>query len=160
MCLEVLKFSLTLLQSERSKLYVDAAEQLVRSGHAYHCFCSADRLRRLAARRKSTSDINGGYDRKCVNIDSAEAAARVAHGDSYVVRLRMPDAIPEVVDMTYGTITSKVSKAKGLDDPILLKSDGLPTYHLANVVDDHDMEITHVIRAEVRQSDSRVKSSS
>lgn len=61
----------------------------------------------------------------------------------------MPDEVPDVTDLTYGMITSKRSKSRGLEDPILIKSDGLPTYHLANVVDDHHMEITHVIRAAV-----------
>ena len=119
------------------------------TSNAYRCFCSPERLRRLAERRQATSGSVGGYDRKCANIDPAESEIRGARGESYVVRLRMPDEVPDVTDLTYGVIISKHSKSRGLEDPILIKSDGLPTYHLANVVDDHYMEITHVIRAAV-----------
>lgn len=106
------------------------------------------------------------YDRTCAHIPKEESDGRAAHGEAHVVRLLVPDEVPLFKDIIYGVVRqrkslSKTPKAflgsvKGLhdgsyDDPILLKSDGFPTYHLANVVDDHLMKITHVIRGSVRR---------
>ena len=137
-------------QSERSDLHRKHAQQLVDAGHAYQCFCSAERLQALAITRKRAG-LATDYDRTCAVIGKDEAAARAANGESHVVRLKTPEQYPGFHDAVYGDIafTENVrSHALGaFEDPVLLKSDGMPTYHLANVVDDHHMDITHVCRA-------------
>ena len=132
-------------QSERGQHYRDHAGKLLDSGAAYRCFCTEDRLAKLRLQQQAAKSPLG-YDRHCRAIDAAEARRRAAAGEAYVVRLAVPlDGTIEFGDRLRGTITRD---AKEIDDQVLLKSDGLPTYHLANVVDDHLMEITHVIRAE------------
>ena len=99
------------------------------------------------------------YDRTCANISSEEADERSAKGEPHIVRLKVPNVAPIYHDLVYGKIgqQKKTKEPRSLhahssyEDPVLIKSDGLPTYHLANVVDDHYMEITHVIRAVVSQ---------
>ena len=127
------------------------------SRHAYRCFCSLDRLNSLGE-RKHLSGLPIAYDRACANIPYEEAEHRATKGGTHTIRLKMPDKIPGFTDLTHGIVkdarSSKpgrgvTSSHLGFEDPILLKSDGLPTYHLANVVDDHMMDITHVIRASV-----------
>lgn len=133
-------------QSERSGLYQTHAGQLLESGNAYRCFCSSERLNALAEQRHKLG-LATDYDRTCANIPQAESEAR-AEKEKFVVRLRVPDTYPSYEDLIYGTF-KPLQRRRGEDsyeDPILLKSDGLPTYHLANVVDDHHMHITHVIR--------------
>jgi glutamyl-tRNA synthetase len=130
-------------QSERSAIYRDHANMLLAKGEAYRCFCSEDRLAKLRVQQQAEKTTLG-YDRHCRSIAPAESAAREA--EPHVIRLKVPIEGPiEFVDKLRGAITRD---AKEIDDQVLLKSDGLPTYHLANVVDDHLMEITHVIRAE------------
>lgn len=96
------------------------------------------------------------YDRTCIGISSDESNDRAANGDSYVVRLKTPTEYPEYTDLVYGIVGWRkgphrgVLDPSGFEDPILLKTDGSPTYHLASVVDDHYMRITHVIRGVVR----------
>jgi glutamyl-tRNA synthetase len=132
-------------QSERSEIYTEHAEKLVASGDAYPCFCTRERLEALRAEQKATKS-RFGYDGHCRSIDPAEAAARRAAGEEHVIRLAMPTEGEIVVDdLLRGEISFE---AEQIDDQILVKSDGYPTYHLANVVDDHLMGITHVIRAE------------
>ncbi|OCK78976.1 Glutamyl/glutaminyl-tRNA synthetase, partial [Lepidopterella palustris CBS 459.81] len=136
-------------QSERSELYQEHADMLLVSGHAYRCFCSTQRLNQLAEQR-SNLGLPTDYDRACASILKEESDDRAANGEPYVVRLRVPDVYPQFTDLVYGKI-GKIAKPgrrgdNTYEDPILLKSDGLPTYHLANVVDDHHMRITHVIR--------------
>lgn len=132
-------------QSERKQHYLDHAAQLLASGHAYRCFCTAERLEQVRLARQAAKQ-NYGYDRHCRDIDPAEATARAAAGEAWVARLKMPLAgAIEFVDQLRGPVSIG---AEQVDDQVLLKSDGMPTYHLANVVDDHLMEITHVIRAE------------
>lgn len=135
-------------QSERARIYREHADLLLERGAAYRCFCTEERLAALRAQQAGARDTGErGYDRHCRGLDPAEGAARAAAGEPHVVRLKMPLA---------GTIEFKDQLRKKpqrwdaaqMDDQVLLKSDGLPTYHLANVVDDHLMEITHVIRAE------------
>jgi glutamyl-tRNA synthetase len=136
-------------QSERTQLYHEHAHKLLENGHAYRCFCSAERLNELAKQRHSMG-IATDYDRTCANVPKEESDDRASKGESHVVRLRVPDQYPVYEDLIYGVF--KPLKRHGhvtetaFEDPILLKSDGLPTYHLANVVDDHLMNITHVIR--------------
>jgi glutamyl-tRNA synthetase len=133
-------------QSERSLLYREHAERLLASGAAYACFCTAERLTALREEQKAKKAAVMGYDGHCRRIDPAEAARRRAAGTAHVVRLAMPEADSVVVtDLLRGEVRFERPQ---MDDQILLKSDGFPTYHLANVVDDHLMGITHVVRAE------------
>jgi glutamyl-tRNA synthetase len=132
-------------QSERSHHYRDAAGVLLDSGNAYRCFCTEDRLAKLRVQQQAAK-ATLGYDRHCRSIEPSEARNRAAAGESHVIRLAVPLEGPiEFRDELRGPVTRE---AKEIDDQVLLKSDGMPTYHLANVVDDHLMEITHVIRAE------------
>ncbi len=132
-------------QSERSEIYRTHADQLIASGNAYRCFCTTERLAELREQQKAAKAAYG-YDRRCRDIDPVESAKRAESGEAFTVRLAMPvDGRTTYKDHLRGDI--EFGNAE-LDDQILLKSDGFPTYHLASVVDDHVMEITHVVRAE------------
>src|SRR6185436_11240696 len=132
-------------QSERSAIYREHAAELVKRGAAYPCFCSRERLDALREEQKAKKK-NFGYDGHCRSIGLTEAARRQQAGEAHVIRLAMPREGQSVVhDLLRGDVT--IDNAQ-VDDQVLLKSDGFPTYHLANVVDDHLMGITHVIRAE------------
>jgi glutamyl-tRNA synthetase len=132
-------------QSQRVDLYQKYARHLVEDGHAYYCFCSPERLARLREEQQRRKEFVG-YDRLCRSLDPREAAARVAAGETAVVRLKMPlEGKTTFHDLIRGDITVDNTTQ---DDLILLKSDGYPTYHLANVVDDHLMRITHILRAD------------
>jgi glutamyl-tRNA synthetase len=139
-------------QSERNKIYIHHVNRLLDSNHAYRCFCSAERLDTLNQSRHQKG-LQLGYDRKCSSIPVDESNDRERRGEAHVVRLRSPGKYPPWHDFVYGK-TGKTGKEgrKNLiddavyDDPIMMKSDSHPTYHLANVVDDHLMKITHVIR--------------
>lgn len=129
-------------QSERTEIYREHAERLLDDGHAYRCFCTKERLDEM--RRRQGADT--GYDRHCRDIDPAESAARAQAGETFVVRMKVPlGGECELQDLLRGRFTKDWAS---VDDQILLKSDGFPTYHLANVVDDHLMGVTHVIRGE------------
>ncbi len=133
-------------QSERSQIYREHAEDLIRRGAAYPCFCSAARLARLREEQKARKATVLGYDGLCRTLDPGAAASRRAAGEVHVVRLAMPDQDSLLVhDLLRGELRFERPQ---MDDQVLLKSDGFPTYHLANVVDDHLMGITHVVRAE------------
>jgi glutamyl-tRNA synthetase len=128
------------IQSERTALYREWADWLVDHDKAYRCYCSPKRLSKL--RKQGVQ----GYDLHCRNLTPEQRAAHEANGESHVVRFKMPlEGATTVHDLIRGDIT--VDNAN-LTDLVLLKSDGFPTYHLANVVDDHFMEITHILRAE------------
>lgn len=132
-------------QSERFHLYGDYAKQLVEKGGAYYCFCSQDRLDKLRERQKAMGKAPG-YDGCCRSLTPEEIQAKLDAGEPYVIRLKMPYEGETVIkDRLRGDIVFENSK---IDDQVLLKADGFPTYHLANVVDDHLMGVTHVIRAE------------
>ncbi len=127
------------IQTERMGLYKQYAEELVRRGGAYYCFCDKERL-------ESLKDENGvhTYDKHCRNLSKEEVERRLAAGEPYVIRQKVPEGVvSEYEDMVFGKIS--VDSAD-IEDGVLLKSDGLPTYNFANVVDDHLMGITHVIR--------------
>ena len=129
-------------QSQRLPIYQETAEQLIHSGHAYHCYCSRDRLQNLRLEQQKRGAATG-YDRRCRD---GSAVSKTDRSDVPVVRFKMPLSGETSID---DLIRDEVTWQNGLlDDFILLKSDGYPTYHLANVVDDHLMEITHVLRAE------------
>ena len=132
-------------QSERLELYRQHVSRLVEEGHAYHCFCSKERLDALR-RQQMAEKTPFGYDRACRELDPATVRARVGAGEANVVRFRVPlDGETLVRDELRGEV--RFANAE-IDDQVLLKADGFPTYHLANVVDDHAMKITHVIRGE------------
>ncbi len=132
-------------QSERFHLYGDYARQLVEKGEAYYCFCTQDRLEKLRERQKAMGKAPG-YDGHCRSLTQEEIEAKLAAGEPYVIRLKMPYEGETVIkDRLRGDIVFENNK---IDDQVLLKADGYPTYHLANVVDDYLMGITHVIRAE------------
>ncbi|EUC30423.1 hypothetical protein COCCADRAFT_103977 [Bipolaris zeicola 26-R-13] len=136
-------------QSERSELYRKHAHDLIESGNAYRCFCSAERLNALAQHRHKLG-IATDYDRTCAPISKEESDDRASKGEAHTIRLKVPEQYPTYKDLIYGTFHPLKRRGHvtetAYEDPILLKSDGLPTYHLANVVDDHLMKITHVIR--------------
>lgn len=129
------------VQSERKEIYKKYAEQLVAEGKAYYCFCTKERLEQL---HESKAENGGGYDRHCRNLPNEEVDRLLAAGMPHVIRQKMPlEGSTTFDDVVYGPITIE---NKELEDQILLKSDGFPTYNFANVVDDHLMEITHVVR--------------
>ncbi|RME07222.1 MAG: glutamate--tRNA ligase [Deltaproteobacteria bacterium] len=132
-------------QSERTSIYREHVEILLERGAAYRCFCTPERLEEVRRRQRAAKETTR-YDRFCLTLSPAEIEARLAQKVPFVVRLRMPDAGETVVpDRLRGNV---VFQNALIDDQVLLKSDGFPTYHLANVVDDHLMGVTHVIRAE------------
>ena len=132
-------------QSERLPHYQKWAKELVSREHAYYCFCSSERLAEL--RKKQTENkLPPGYDRHCRNTDPKEALARVEKGDVHVIRFKVPSSgVTSFEDGIRGKVEFENTK---LDDLVILKADGFPTYHLASVVDDHLMKISHVIRGE------------
>ncbi len=133
------------VQSERSELYREWADWLVEKDYAYKCYCTPDELSAMREEQLANKQPLG-YDRRCRNLTLAERAQKEAAGLTPVIRFKMPlDGETVVHDVIRGDITVKNSQ---IQDPVLLKSDGLPTYHLANVVDDHFMKITHILRAD------------
>jgi glutamyl-tRNA synthetase len=132
-------------QSQRSNLYQEQIEVLLGSGHAFHCFCTAERLTQL--RNQQMADkATAGYDGHCLHLSKEEIAQKLANEEEYVIRMRVPaEGECRFDDMLRGEITISWQQ---IDMQVLMKSDGLPTYHFANVVDDHFMEISHVIRGE------------
>jgi len=132
-------------QSERTDIYRRHTDQLLETGKAYRCFCTADRLAEMRAYQRKNK-LAEGYDGHCRKLSDEEVARRMAQNEPFVIRLRVPDDGACVIrDRLHGEIRYDYGQ---IDDQILLKSDGYPTYHLANVVDDHLMGITHVIRGE------------
>ncbi|HET9239885.1 MAG TPA: glutamate--tRNA ligase [Oligoflexus sp.] len=132
-------------QSERLDIYREYTQKLVDSGHAYACFCTAERLDRVRAEQKA-QNLTTRYDGHCRNLSKDEVAKQKAAGTPHVIRLRVPtDGVTRFEDLLRGELQFDNER---IDDQVLMKTDGFPTYHLANVVDDHLMKITHVIRAE------------
>ncbi|HET9590135.1 MAG TPA: glutamate--tRNA ligase, partial [Anaerolineales bacterium] len=130
-------------QTERREIYQAHIKTLVESRHAYPCFCSPERLDRLRQEQQKRKETPR-YDGRCRAIDPEEAAGRVAAGEMHVIRFKMPDeGTTTAHDHLRGDI---VTENRQLNDYVLLKSDGLPTYHFAAMVDDHEMGITHVLR--------------
>ncbi len=132
-------------QSERGAIYLEYAHKLVHEGHAFHCFCKAERLEALRQQQQARGE-NPGYDGHCLQLSQAEVSERLASGESSVIRMKVPrEGVCCFDDLLRGRIEIPWSQ---VDMQVLLKADGLPTYHLANVVDDHLMQISHVIRGE------------
>ncbi|GHU88654.1 glutamate--tRNA ligase [Spirochaetia bacterium] len=135
------------IQSERFELYKKYAAELIAKDKAYYCFCSAERLDKIREEREAAHSSETGYDRHCRSISPTEAAERVKAGEAYTIRLKIPlGESTKFHDHLLGDIEWKNDDVN--PDPVLLKSDGFPTYHLANIVDDHLMGITHVLRAQ------------
>ena len=130
-------------QSERLDTYRPFVDQLLADGHAYHCWCSSERLTQMRERQRAEK-LPTGYDRLCLGKTAEERQALGGATDTPVVRMLIPDDAPlTFVDVIRGEVS-----APRPDDQVILKADGFPTYHLAVVVDDHLMGITHVVRGE------------
>jgi len=127
------------VQSERKDIYMEYAKKLVDMGYAYYCFCTKDRLEKL-----HEEDATGGYDRHCRNLSREEVEKNLAEGKPFVIRQKMPlDGVTSYKDEVFGEISVNNSE---LQDQILMKADGYPTYNFCHVIDDHLMGITHVVR--------------
>ncbi len=132
-------------QSERLDMYKKYAEELVANDHAYYCFCTQERLE-LMRKDQESKHLPPMYDGLCKKIDPVEAKRRIEKGEKHVIRLNVPDeGVTPFHDLIRGDISFE---NRLIDDQVLLKSDGFPTYHLGVVVDDHLMEISHIIRGE------------
>ena len=130
-------------QTERREIYQHHAKTLVENGHAYPCFCTPDHLEKVRQDQMKRKE-NPHYDGTCRNLAPDEAARRIASGEPYTIRFKLPhEGFTLAHDHLRGDITTE---NKQLNDQVILKTDGLPTYHLAAIVDDHEMEITHVMR--------------
>lgn len=140
-------------QSERKEMYHEYAKQLIDNGFAYYAFDTTEEIDEMRERLKASGNPSPKYDsitrqsmKNSLTLPQDEVEKRLANGDEYVVRLKVPRReTVKFEDLIRGVVSFDTA---GLDDQVLLKSDGMPTYHLANVVDDHTMEITHVIRGE------------
>ncbi len=132
-------------QSERTHLYREYAQVLLNKGHAYRCFCTSERLDTVRKERMAQK-LQGGYDRHCRDLSAADVEQKLKSGASFTIRMKMP--LSGQTTFNDGLRGPVSFENEGIDDQVLLKSDGFPTYHLANVVDDHEMQISHVIRGE------------
>lgn len=131
------------IQSQRKDMYAPYAWELVEKGAAYVCFCTKERLEALRSQAEAKGETFK-YDKHCMHLPKEEVRARIEAGEPYVIRQNVPtEGVSGFDDVIYGHI--EVENAT-LDDTVLLKSDGLPTYNFANVVDDHTMGITHIMR--------------
>jgi len=131
-------------QSRRVDIYSKYAEKLINDGSAYYCFCSSSTLDKMRQKQMSRG-VAAKYDRRCLKLSEAEIKAKLDQGEPHVIRMKVPAGKTKFKDLIRGEVEINNSE---LDDQVLIKSDGYPTYHLANVVDDNEMGITHVIRAE------------
>ena len=127
------------VQSERKEIYMEYAKKLVELGSAYYCFCTKERLEKL-----HEEDATGGYDRHCRNLSKEEVEKNLADGIPFVIRQKMPtEGVTTYTDSVFGEISMNNSE---LQDQILIKADGYPTYNFCHVIDDHLMGVTHVVR--------------
>jgi glutamyl-tRNA synthetase len=130
-------------QSERLEIYMKHAEELVEKGHAYYCFCTKERLDQLREEQQKNKELPM-YDKHCRNLSPEEAKEKLANNAEHVIRMKIPENKKVIFhDLIIGDIEFD---SNTLDDQVILKSDGFPTYHLGVVVDDHLMEITHIFR--------------
>lgn len=134
------------IQSQRLEIYKQHAEELVKKGYAYYCFCTPERLAQLREEQLKLKVPQVKYDKHCLKLSQDEINSKLEKKEPYVIRLNVPE---NQVIKFYDIIREEVEfETNNIDDQVLLKSDGYPTYHLANVVDDHLMKISHVIRGE------------
>ncbi len=131
-------------QSQRTELYRKHAEDLLEKGGAYRCFCTPERLQAMRENQEKNKQAPK-YDRHCFHLSPDEIQSELNRGTPYVLRQFIPNEVVEFEDLVRGKVSFH---GKDVDDQVLMKSDGFPTYHLANVVDDHDMQVSHVIRGE------------
>ena len=133
------------IQSERLEIYQKHIQELIKKGKAYYCFCSEERLKEVHEKQQAEKQPIM-YDKKCRDLTSQEIEEKIKNGESYVIRMRVPEnEIIQFEDKVFGKISVK---SKIIDDQVLIKADGFPTYHFAVVVDDHLMKITHIFRGE------------
>ena len=133
------------IQSQRLNLYQEQAQYLLEKGFAYPCFCSSETITNMRKEQQEKGEFVK-YDRRCLALSQSEIRQKMANGEKYVIRLKMPDKHKfRFYDLIRGEVEMDSSQS---DDQVLLKSDGFPTYHLAAVVDDHFMQISHIIRGE------------
>lgn len=134
------------IQSQRLEIYKQHAEELVKKGHAYYCFCTPERLAQIREEQLRLKVPQVKYDKHCLKLSQDEIAQKLEQNTPYVIRLNVPE---NQVVRFFDIIREEVEfETNNIDDQVLLKSDGYPTYHLANVVDDHLMKVSHVIRGE------------
>ncbi|CAM0137276.1 Glutamate--tRNA ligase mitochondrial [Umbelopsis sp. WA50703] len=131
-------------QSERTEIYRSHADQLLENGSAYRCFCSQERLKSVRE-RSAKAGKPMAYDRHCLSLSKEEVDENLKANKPFTIRLNTPEGTTVVHDQVYGKVEFN---NRTIDDAVLMKSDGFPTYHLANVIDDHLMDITHVLRGE------------
>lgn len=131
------------LQSQRLDLYSQTAQQLVESDHAYYCFCSSQRLDLLKKEALRTGQTPR-YDNRCRHLRAEQVKEKLAQGVPHVIRFHLEAGVEPFHDLIFGRCHHEVAQVEG--DPVVIKADGFPTYHLANIVDDHYMRISHVLR--------------
>jgi len=133
------------IQSEKLEVYQKYIQELLEKGWAYYCFCDAERLEEMRA-QQIAAKLPPMYDRHCLNLSQEEIEKKLKDKTPYVIRLKVPkNQIIEFEDIVRGKISINTNT---IDDQVLMKSDGFPTYHFANIIDDHEMKITHVLRGE------------
>jgi glutamyl-tRNA synthetase len=130
-------------QSERLETYQEYALELIKKGHAYRCFCTRERLDSMREEQQKNKQMMK-YDRTCLNLSAEQIQKNIEDGRAHVIRMKIPD--DEVISFHDGVVGEVSIKSEQLDDQVILKSDGFPTYHLAVVVDDYLMKITHIFR--------------
>lgn len=139
-------------QSDRTEIYQQYTNKLLDSGHAYRCFCTKERLDGLReSAQKLQPPTTASYDRHCSHLSEREIREKLDQKVPFTIRLKSPERYPPFEDLLHGKLDMQPQvnpNDRRYDDPILVKSDALPTYHFANVVDDHLMDITHVVRGE------------
>ncbi|MFH1218537.1 MAG: glutamate--tRNA ligase [Candidatus Peregrinibacteria bacterium] len=132
------------VQSKRLPIYEEHAQKLIKSGHAYYCFCTKDRLDKMRKSQEAKKQAPM-YDRKCLDLPESEVQKLLKEKTPHVIRQKIPYTTIKFKDLIRGNVQFD---GKNLDDQVLMKSDGYPTYHLSNVVDDHLMSVTHIIKGE------------
>ncbi len=132
------------IQSQRKDIYAEYADRLIEQGDAYHCFCTSERLAEMREAQKNAKQTPK-YDRHCLGLSKEDVQARINAGESYVLRMQIPEGKTEFDDIIRGKI---VIDNNEIDDQVIVKSDGMPVYHFAVVIDDHLMQISHIIRGE------------
>ncbi|VEN35935.1 unnamed protein product [Callosobruchus maculatus] len=130
-------------QAQRLEIYRNQVEVLLKNGSAYHCFCTDKRLQLLRKEAVRAQEIPK-YDNKCRHLSSEDVMTRLKRGDPSCIRFKISDQEESFDDLVYGQISYNISLNEG--DPVIVKSDGYPTYHFANIVDDHFMNVSHVLR--------------
>ncbi|KAF6736425.1 putative glutamate--tRNA ligase, mitochondrial [Oryzias melastigma] len=128
------------MQSQRLDLYSKTAQQLVESRHAYYCFCSPQRLELLKKEALRVGQTPR-YDNRCRHLQAEQVQEKLAQGQPHVIRFRLEEGVEPFQDLIFGWNRHEVAQVEG--DPVVMKADGFPTYHLANIVDDHYMKISH-----------------